>query len=185
MARRGREVDPDFATTELLYRRCVENDINPNRPEQLLPDQISFYPDWSVNRSKYDEGHWEDVLYVAYPNNLDCRVAAISVGAVPQEIASEGAGGSTYRWRVMHRPEETNYCHSEIWTFKEGIHIPNDNSPNVKLPPKVKKRFRIILSEQARISRKARLGEVAYSTTPRFWPAARPPRVSPPPSLTR
>jgi hypothetical protein len=45
-----------------------------------------------------------------------------------------------------HRPEDDNYAHCEIWTFKEGEHVAKP-----KLPETVKKEFRQIMSDMSRI----------------------------------
>jgi hypothetical protein len=37
-----------------------------------------------------------------------------------------------------------NYAHCEVWTFKEGVHV-----PNAKLPETVKKEFRQIMSDRS------------------------------------
>lgn len=144
MSRRGRPIDPHFEPSEFLYRRCAIKDIDPQYSDRLYPDQIAFYPNWSVNRGKHSE--WDDVLYPAYANY---GVARFSVGDVPVELISES--GVCFHWRLNHRPLEENYSHSEVWSFKEGNHIPNNENPNAKLPSLIKKKFRQLLCERAEI----------------------------------
>lgn len=146
MSRQDRPIDSDFQTTEFLYRRCVAKDIDPQYPDRLYPDQIAFYPNWSVNREKYSE--WDDVLY---PDHIDCGVARFRMKDVPARLESEG--GIWFHWEIRHQPLEDNYAHSEVWSFKDMIHIPNDDNQNVKLPVLVKKRFRQLLSERAKVIR--------------------------------
>jgi hypothetical protein len=43
-----------------------------------------------------------------------------------------------------HVPLPQNYAHCEVWTFKEGVHV-----PNAKLPETVKKEFRQIMSDRS------------------------------------
>lgn len=144
MSRRDRPIDPNFQATEFLYRRCAIKDIDPQHSNRLYPDQIAFYPNWSLNREKYSQ--WDDVLY---PDYTDHGVVRFRVEDVPSELSSDG--GILYQWELRHQPLEDNYSHSEVWSFKAKVHIPNEGNPNVKLPSIIKKKFRQLLSERAEV----------------------------------
>jgi len=136
MYRNDRPVDPHFASEEFLYRRCRQADVH---GERLLPYAIRFYPDWSVNRSKYSEP--EDVLYPSY---LDWGVASFQVQDIPPHMVS--GGGILFEFKAEHVPEDDNYAHSEVRTFKNGVHERKAELPNL-----IKKEFRQLLSERARV----------------------------------
>lgn len=146
--RRGRAADTDFTPTEQLYRRCPVTELDPADPERLFPNLISFYPDWSVNRQKFSEP--EDVLY---PDYLGWGVAAFQVKDIPSPMKTEG--NVAYHWDVQHQPSEENYSHTEIWTYKHGTHLANPKAETDPKPPDlpktIKKYFRTVLSERARI----------------------------------
>lgn len=148
LTRRGRAADPDFAQVEHLYRRCLATEQDPGDPERLFPDQISFYPDWSVNREKFSRP--EDVLY---PGFLNWGIAAFQVQDIPAPYQTEG--NVTYHWTAQHVPLEDNYPHTEVWTHKNNFHLGNPKTEAEPSPPKlpstVKKYFRTVLSERARI----------------------------------
>ena len=148
LAQRGRAAVLDFTPEERLYRRCPISELDPADPERLFPDTISFYPDWSVNRGKFSEP--EDVLY---PEYLGWGVAAFQIKDIPEPYETEGK--ITYRWDAQHQPLEENYSHTEIWTYKDGTHLANPKTEADPKPPKlsntVKKYFRTVLSERARV----------------------------------
>lgn len=148
LARRERAVDPDFAVKEHLYRRCPATELDPGDSERLFPDQISFYPDWSVNRGKFSEP--KDVLS---PNFWSWGVAVFQVKDIPSPCTT--GGNVTYHWEAQHQPLEENYPHTEIWTHKNTVHLGNPKTETDANPPKlsatVKKHFRTVLSERARV----------------------------------
>ncbi len=137
MYRAGRPVDPDFADDELLYNRCRAVHVAEQR---LLPEGIKF-PDWSVNRSKYSEP--DDVLLPSYS---DWGIVEFKVDSVPKKLISPGE--VVFEFKVEHDPVEDNYSHSEVRTYKGGVH-------NKKIDPNtaVKKQFRQMLSDKTRLIR--------------------------------
>lgn len=134
--RRGRLPDPDFQATEQLFHRCKQADIIDNR---LIPAAISFR-NWSVNRSKYSEPR--DVLL---PSWLEWGIAVFTVADVPAPFMAEGTG-IAWSFRMEHVPEEENYSHSEIRSYKDGVYQPKPG-PNEL----TKKWFRQKLSDRIAI----------------------------------
>ncbi|MBW4444358.1 MAG: hypothetical protein KME10_24695 [Plectolyngbya sp. WJT66-NPBG17] len=137
MYRAGRHVDPEFEDDELLYNRCQALHVAEQR---LLPTGIKF-PDWSVNRSKYSEP--DDVLIPTY---LDWGIVEFQVDSVPKKL--ESLGNVVFEFKVEHDPVDDNYSHSEVRTYKEGIH-----HKNVEVNKTVKKQFRQMLSDRTRLIR--------------------------------
>jgi hypothetical protein len=141
--RRGRPDDQEFEPTEELYHRCKEGSTyeDPAQPSawRLKPSALRS-PDFSVNRQKYSQP--EDVLLPTYQG---WGVAAFAVGDVPASISSPGQVG--FEFRVEHVPEEENYAHSEIRTYRGERRI----LASSKVPDTVKSLFRQRLSERSRI----------------------------------
>jgi hypothetical protein len=135
MYRNGRPVDPNFDHDENLYRRCKGDQIDGDR---LARDAIGF-PDWSVNRARYSEPG--DALLPDWP---DWGVVRFTVGSVPPRITSPG--GPVFEFRVEHVPEDRNYAHSEVRSYKNGQH-----SRKLDVPKTVKVEFRQRLSEQTTV----------------------------------
>ena len=148
LAPRGRAAVSDFTPEERLFRRCLVSDLDPADSERLFPNSISFYPDWSVNRGDFSEP--EDVLY---PDYLGWGIAAFQVKDIPSPMKTEG--NIPYHWDAQHQPLDENYSHTEIWTYKGGTHLANPKAETDPKPPDlpktVKKYFRTVLSERARI----------------------------------
>ena len=136
MLRNGRPPDPHFELDDSLYRGFRADEVINGR---LIPERIKFYPRMSVNRGKYSEPG--DFLYVEYPKYRDCGVAECKVADIPGRLVSEG--GPVYEWRLEHTPLEDNYAHSEIVTFKDGIH-----TLTLDPPKHIKKTVRQILSDR-------------------------------------
>lgn len=141
MYRCGRAIDPIFDEEEILYVRCLSDDV---QGERLNPAAIKF-PDWSVNRSKYSEP--EDVLI---PNYQEYGVAAFKVKNIPKTLSSPAPGNILSEFKIEHVPEEDNYAHSEVRTYKNGHH---DRSIGKKLNSQVKKEFRQLLSDKTFVIR--------------------------------
>ena len=133
MYRRGRRVDPYFEPSEKLYRRCQVGHVVAGR---ILP-QAFRSPDFSVNRGKYSEP--EDVLIPSYER---WGIVGFQVKDVPSRVFS--GGGAQFEFRVDHDPEENNYSHSEVRTYKNGRF-----DPKLKVARTVKKEFRQRLSDRA------------------------------------
>jgi hypothetical protein len=141
LLRRGRVVDEHFDSSERLYHRCQLQHINSGR---LLPQAIRF-PNFSVNRSKYSQP--EDVLLPCY---RDWKIAAFEVIDIPEPQSTDK--NTEYSWRVKHDPLDTNYAHSEVRTFKNSVY-----DENLKVPTTIKKQFRQILSDRARVIHEPRM----------------------------
>jgi hypothetical protein len=114
------KIDPDFAPSERLFRRVPA--------AALLGDSVDDIalpaPSFSVNREKYSAPR--DVL-----RGLDgFRVAAFAVRDLPSNVAGEDS--SLYRMGVEHEPEEDNYAHSGVHTFREGIKLINKPSKLIR-----------------------------------------------------
>lgn len=137
----SRGIDPNFASDELLYRRCCPHKIL--NSVRLDPNAIDF-PDWSVNRQKYSEP--EDVRI---PSGsalcLCCAVAGFTVSDIPSKIDPD----IVFNFIVEHKPEPDNYAHSELVTYKNGVS--GKEIKNFKVSTKVKKAFRAALSDKTRI----------------------------------
>jgi hypothetical protein len=136
MMRNGRPIDNNFTPQErLFFRISPETEIGADDK----PDASCIkYPDMSVNREKYSEQ--DDVIF----SFTGWGVAAFRVADVPQAIKSEG--GPEYQYKVEHVPEDKNYSHSEVRTYKNGIY-----SEKIKLPEKVKKLYRTLLLNGVRV----------------------------------
>lgn len=135
MFRQDRPVDSEFSPTEDLYHRCLARHVVDKR---LLPEAIRF-PNFSVNRSKYSEP--EDVLI---PQYSQWGVATFQVKDLPPQRSTDT--NTTYTWQVVHDPLEENYAHSEVRTYKNGHY-----SETLDVPKTIKKEFRQVLSDKARI----------------------------------
>jgi hypothetical protein len=140
MFQNARSIDSHFASDELLYRRFCHDEVLENR---LAPDSIKF-PDWSVNRQKYSEP--EDVLIPSGDKTyFCCGVAGFLVSDIPSKIDTD----IVFSFIVEHRPEPDNYAHSELVTYKNGVS--GKEIKNFKVSTKVKKAFRVALSDNTRI----------------------------------
>lgn len=147
MYRNGRCEDQVFDPDELLYRRCCLNEVSGDR---LLSAAIDF-PDWSVNRSKYSNP--KDVLYPSGKLKYSCcGVAAFHVSDIPESLESgEQDNISKFKFKVSHAPEDDNYSHSEVLTYKNGINGKTINNFKKKISKKIKKDFRTRLGDKIRV----------------------------------
>jgi len=144
MFQSGRPVDRGFRFFHCLYYRFTKEDVSGDR---LLGARIS-YRNPSVNWSKYGKP-W-DVIF-DFPGR---GIAQFLVCGLPKELPKDRDTGSRdqpkeHSYFPGHVPECDNYAHCEIWTFKEGAHVPNPTN----LPATVKKEFRQIMSDRAVILR--------------------------------
>ena len=136
----SRGIDSNFASDELLYRRCCPYEIL--NSVRLDPNAISF-PDWSVNRQKYSEP--EDVRTPSGSLYLCCAVAGFTVSDIPSKIDPD----IVFNFIVEHKPEPDNYAHSELVTYKNGVS--GKEIKNFKISNTVKKTFRLSLSDKTKI----------------------------------
>ena len=130
LKRRGRPVDPEFSPTEDLYRRVV-------RPDHIGSDGFVTtagvpFPDLSVNRGKYSEP--EDVL-LGHGNAV--AIAAAKVGDIPREIEQHG-------FLPVHDPEPDNYSHTEIRTYRDGVHLRQKPSTTVRKEFRLSFRLKVL-----------------------------------------
>jgi hypothetical protein len=139
MMRNGRPINNNFEPQERLFFRLPPDiDIGPDDK----PDASCIkYPDMSVNREKESEP--DDVIF----GFSGWGVAAFMVADVPPPLKSEG--GPEFTYKVEHVPLENNYAHSEVRTYKDGVH-----SRKVKMPETVKKRYRTLLMKGVRVLRR-------------------------------
>lgn len=130
MRRNGRPIDPDFHPTESLYIRLPGK----NRKKADIAD--IRLPIQSANRSKYGKPEW-----VLLPSYVDDSVGAVEVEHVRIEGTSKGS--VHYELRVEHVPEENNYAHSEIRTYKKGVQLGNNekNKINYGLRQELRRRI--------------------------------------------
>lgn len=137
MFRHGRPLDPEFDSAERLFYR-FEGEYALGASLRGL--QVRS-PDFSVNREK----HGGLAAYVLIPNWLDLGIAAFTVSSIPGPATSEGE--VTFSWRVEHVPEENNYHHSEIHTFKSGVKC----TRSAQVSDTIKKGFRQALAEKMEV----------------------------------
>jgi hypothetical protein len=137
MYQRGRPVDPHFEPDERLYLRVHEDHLDSGR---LGAGAIRF-TEQSVNRGKYSQPEW-----VLIPRFFDWAIAQFTVQDVPNSIASPG--GPVFTFKTEHLPEQDNYSHSEIRTYKNRAYEKNAGK---KVSNKVKLQFRAKLANAATI----------------------------------
>lgn len=137
MYKGDRGVDTCFKGWHQLYRRCKQEDLIDNR---LNPTRIK-YSNTSVNWSKFSKP-W-DVIF-DYP---DHGVVRFFVRDLPEELPKEkpaaGPLPKLYSFVAEHFPEENNYSHSQIMTYKENVRV------TAKLPSTVKKEFKTIMCDRS------------------------------------
>lgn len=134
MLKRQRGIDKNFKAWHQLYRRCECEDMEDNR---LIAARIPSN-NISVNWSKYSEP-W-DVIF----DHPRFGFTRLLVCDLPEELPKQPPVGSKIHSYVSeHDPEETNYAHSQIVTYKEGKKVKN------KIPLTVKKEFRTIISDRS------------------------------------
>jgi hypothetical protein len=136
MFRGDRAVDNQFLPAEDLYYRISFAGPIGSRPEGI---DIRL-PEDSVNRGKYSEA--ADVLY---PNYFHLGVAVFPVSAVPGPRPFKDQQGDTrvYALTVEHDPEDDNYAHSEVRSYREGVRVEHSG----KIPKVLKSEFRQLIAE--------------------------------------
>jgi hypothetical protein len=138
----GRPVDPDFHPAERMYRRYAKEDFEIG---VVLNIGLTSAP--SVNREKYSEA--ADVLLSTTDEYTDLGVLSFAVQDVPAQLLTENP---THIFFPQHVPEDANYAHSEVWCNRIG-------QPGVHVKPSnlVKKMFRTLLGQRARVEIDARV----------------------------
>src|SRR5271166_906034 len=91
------------------------------------------YENTSVNRSRYSKP-W-DVIF-DHPGQ---GIVQFLVCWLPLELpyVQPNPPVTLHSFYPGHKPEDENYSHSEIWTYKEGVRVEKPSLPNT-----VKKEFR-------------------------------------------
>jgi hypothetical protein len=136
MLRRGRGPVERFDPDEPLYWRCVKAQLI-DLPGSGLPVR---FPDFSVNRGGLGFGPASDVLIPSWPT---LGVIQFLVRDIPSQISFDH--NTRYEFRAVHVPQDENYAHSEVRTFKNGNY-----DPKLEIKSKiVKKAFRQQLGERA------------------------------------
>ncbi len=139
--RNGRPIINTFEPKEKLYFRFPPPQGGPLGDR--LPAASIRFPDMSVNRSGYGElrlSEPRDVI-IGFPG---WGVATFRVEDIPGPMRTDER--TTYEFRAEHVPEEDNYSHSEVRTFKNGTH-----HRKIEPPSTVKKKYRTILMERTKI----------------------------------
>jgi hypothetical protein len=138
MIRNGRVVDGAFRQSHRLYYRFKNEDVVGDR---LLAARIPYF-DASVNWSKYSKP-W-DVIF----DHPDFGIALFVVRDLPKDLPKEKErGAKTHAFVAVHVPEDFNYSHSEICTFKDGSRVKRKDS----VGETAKKEFRTIMSNRGLI----------------------------------
>jgi hypothetical protein len=132
-----RGVDINFRWFQLLYQRCVLEDVE---GERLLAARIN-YKEQSVNWSKYSKP-W-DVIF----DDPGSGIVQFFVGGLPRDLPNvipKGTKSDLYTFRPAHVPLPLVYPHCEIWTFKVNTRIQGK-----KLGELAKKEYRALMSERS------------------------------------
>ena len=89
--------------------------------------------------------------WVLLPSWPEHGVLAFRVQDIPARL--EQAGMSyVFEFQPIHDPEEENYSHTEIRTYRDGIH-----DKKIEPPKTIRKKFRQMLAEKARLLVSARV----------------------------
>jgi len=137
MMRKGRAEDQQFSPNELLYRRYVQDDFD---GESLKPIRFSIPP--SLNWERYSLP--EDVIFSEMGEFdqhgvLECNVEGLSVSVVDDHQMD-------YVFVPIHRPEENNYSHSEIWADCTQTGERTDRPSRV-----ARKKYRTMVSQRFKV----------------------------------
>ncbi|HXJ38758.1 MAG TPA: hypothetical protein VNH18_05740 [Bryobacteraceae bacterium] len=127
-------MDAKFDPEEQLFYR-FDGDFKLGAPLRGIDVRS---PDFSVNRAKH--GGLPD--FVLIPQWLTSGIAMFEVRAISWSMESEGK--VTFSWSVEHVPEEENYHHSEVHTFKAGVKCEKSG----QVSQMVKKAFRQAIAER-------------------------------------
>jgi hypothetical protein len=131
----GRDANQTFLATELLYRRFRKSiEATANSDTEMLPPDLFPLRSDSLNRAAYCKP--EDVLYNSNgaPHYFEQGICQFSVGCAEEIMAvkSDANGKNTYTLKIVHKPEDCMYPHSEIAVYKDGTLIDSVNPKSVK-----------------------------------------------------
>ncbi|MFO0966496.1 MAG: hypothetical protein U0793_13050 [Gemmataceae bacterium] len=133
----------EFRRDERLFRR-----FRPDHWEDGGVAAEAFkLPNMSVNRERLGPPEWailtEEDEYTAW------GVASFRVEEIPHGIEMMHLGVIVFTFEPRHVPIRKNYPHSEVWVFREGIHICGANKNADLLDPEFHLRWRERLSQLA------------------------------------
>lgn len=112
MLRNGRPILPGFEPNERLFYRLEQF-----YPVDTHPSGLSLRrPEFSVNRQN-PNGKPE---FVIIPHWLNYGIAEFIVDDIP---SLESEQGIPFTWHPMHLPDDENYYHSEVHTYKRGSRV--------------------------------------------------------------
>lgn len=144
MLRDGRGVDNSgFSPWHRLFYRCSTEDVEGDR---LIPSRIR-YQNTSVNWSKYSKP-W-DVIFDHERWGFAQVLVRHLPSRLPKELPADKKQAAKARRFVLaaeHDPLDTNYSHSEIRTFVDGVRL-----PEADLSKTARKEFRVELSDRCLI----------------------------------
>lgn len=135
LQRNGRSADPEFEPEELLYRwhkPGIQHLSNGQVSAAAVKKVFRDPHDTSVNRGKYCE-NCTDVLYDHHRGNhrSDCGVLKAVVEKADDHSAepvswTDHEGNTvkkSYKFKVLHEPEECMYPHSVIAVYEDGERV--------------------------------------------------------------
>lgn len=114
LKRNSRPKDEIFAPDEYLFRR-VEPDL---WRESGVDIDAVMLPNMSVYRQKYSLPEW---ALLESDQLADWAVVGFKVRDLPSPLMHLGVQLHTFEPR--HIPLDENYAHSEVWAFRDGVHI--------------------------------------------------------------
>jgi hypothetical protein len=129
----------EFPNDEELFRRFEPDYLDGSR---VAVEAIEL-PDMSVNRSSFGPAAWA-ILHEDFDG---WGVFAFKVGDIPPRLLH--LGELVYTFAARHRPLKYNYPHSEVWAFREEVHIDLKNT--VPLDHDAFQRWRQLLVWKTRI----------------------------------
>jgi hypothetical protein len=134
-----------FSSNERLYRR-----FRPDHWEEggVAADAFRL-PNMSVNRGSLGPPQWailtEDDEFVTW------GVASFIVDEIPYGVEMLHLGRIIFTFRPEHVPLKKNYPHSEVWVFRDKVHICASNKNTELLDPEFHLRWRERLSQLAHV----------------------------------
>ena len=134
MQRGDREPRQDFEPNEMLFYRLEQFYELGSHPSGLSIRR----PEFSVNREK----HGGQAMFVLIPNWLNHGVAEFKHADIPGPLDS--SGGNRFSWKVAHEPENDNYYHSEVRTYRHNARAKKSSQIN----DEVWRVFKQLLSEK-------------------------------------
>jgi hypothetical protein len=122
MMTRGRAPVQEFPDDEFLYRRFHPDNVDGG---EIAIDAVEL-PDVSVNRARFGPPEW----LLLDEGCAGWGVLAFRVRDIPprREVWHEGV--VAYTLEPRHVPLHNNYPHSEVWVFREGVHIVRGSRAN-------------------------------------------------------